>query len=137
MARRLAKPRAATAAPIAPGAALRTYFNIARAWGLNEQETMTLLGFDASTRSTYFKWKKAPDSARLGRDKLERLSYVFGIYKALQLLLPDPAAADGWLRRPNDAAPFGGRPALERLLSGNVADLYVVREYLDTARGWS
>lgn len=46
---------------------------------------MTLLGFDAGTRSTYFKWKKNPDSARLSRDKLERLSYVFGIYKALQL----------------------------------------------------
>lgn len=136
MARRLntAKPPAPA---IAPGAALRTYFNIAKAWGLNEQQTMTLLGFDASTRSTYFKWKKDPDSARLGRDKLERLSYVFGIYKALQLLLPEPAAADGWLHRPNNAAPFGGRSALDRLLSGNVADLYVVREYLDTARGWS
>lgn len=138
MAPRLTKPKAGKAPAIAPGAALRTYFNIARAWALTEQEAMTLLGFDASTRSTYFKWKKDPDGARLGRDKLERLSYVFGIYKALQLLLPDPAAAaDGWLRRPNDAAPFGGRPALERLLSGNVADLYVVREYLDTARGWS
>ena len=136
MARRLHSAKHPTPA-IAPGAALRTYFNIAKAWALNEQQTMTLLGFDASTRSTYFKWKKDPDSARLGRDKLERLSYVFGIYKALQLLLPDPAAADGWLQRPNSAAPFGGHPALERLLSGNVADLYVVREYLDTARGWS
>lgn len=124
------------AAPPAPGAALRTFFNIARAWGLSEVETMTLLGFEEGSRSTYFKWKKDPDGARLSRDKLERLSYVFGIYKALQLLLPDPAAADGWLRKPNSAAPFGGRPALERLLSGNVADLYVVREYLDAARGW-
>lgn len=51
--------------------------------------------------------------------------------------MPSPAAADGWLRRPDDAAPLASRTALERLLSGNVADLYVVREYLDTARGWS
>ncbi|MCC6706781.1 MAG: DUF2384 domain-containing protein [Gammaproteobacteria bacterium] len=137
MATRLATPKPKPATAPSAGAALRTFFNIAKAWALNEQQTMTLLGFDAGTRSTYFKWKKNPDSARLSRDKLERLSYVFGIYKALQLLLPDPAAADGWLRRPNDAAPFAGRPALERLLSGNVADLYVVREYLDTARGWS
>lgn len=136
MIRRL-QPRPPAAPAIAPGAALRTFFNIAKAWSLNEQQTMSLLGFDAGTRSTYFKWKKDPDGARLGRDKLERLSYVFGIYKALQLLLPDPIAADGWLHRPNDAAPFGGRPALERLLSGTVADLYVVREYLDTTRGWS
>jgi hypothetical protein len=39
------------------------------------------------------------------------------------------------LRRPNSAAPFGGRSALERMLSGNVADLYEVRRYLDAERG--
>lgn len=125
------------ASDIQAGAALRTFFNIARAWALSEPQAMTLLGFDDSNRSTYFKWKKAPDTARLSRDKLERLSYVFGIYKALQVLLPDDSAADGWLHRPNAAPPFGGRPALERLLSGQVSDLYVVREYLDAARGWS
>ena len=30
----------------AAGAALRTYFNIAKAWGLDEQQAMALLGFD-------------------------------------------------------------------------------------------
>ena len=68
---------------------------------------------------------------------LERLSYIFGIYKDLQILLPKPESADTWLHRPNDAPPFGGRPALNRMLSGNVADLYVVRQYLDAQRGWS
>jgi hypothetical protein len=66
---------------------------------------------------------------------LERLSYILGIYKALQILLPDEAAADAWIRQPNDAAPFGGRTALERMLSGHVADLYEVRRYLDAERG--
>ncbi|MCP5430993.1 MAG: DUF2384 domain-containing protein [Chromatiaceae bacterium] len=96
---------------------------------------MTLLGFDERTRSTYFKWKRAPESARLTKEKLERLSYIFGIYKDLQILLPKTESADGWVRRPNDAMPFGGRPALERMLSGNVSDLYVVRKYLDAQRG--
>ena len=119
------------------GAALRTFFNIARAWKLDNTQAMTLLGFDEKSRSTYFKWKRSPDSARPNRDKLERLSYVFGIYKDLQVLLPEPEAADGWIHRPNDAPLFGGKPALERMLSGHVADLYVVRQYLDAARGWS
>ena len=66
---------------------------------------------------------------------LERLSYLLGIYKSLQILLPDPVAADAWVRRPNTALLFGGRSALERMLSGQVADLYVVREYLDAQRG--
>jgi hypothetical protein len=91
-----------------------------------------LLGIDS--RSTFFKWRREP-SPRLPRDTLERLSYLLGIYKSLQILLPDPKAADEWVRKPNDAPLFGGKSALERMLSGQVADLYVVREYLDAERG--
>lgn len=116
-------------------AALLTFFNIATAWNLNADEAMTLLGLDS--RSTYFKWKKQPETAKLGPDKLERLSYIFGIYKALQVLLPKADAADQWLKRPNSAIPFQGKSALERMLTGHVADLYVVRQYLDGQRGWS
>lgn len=118
-------------------AALRTFFNIASDWNLSAVQAMTLLGFDERTRSTYFKWKRDPESARLTKEKLERLSYIFGIYKALQIVLPKAESADGWIHRPNAATPFGGRSALERMLSGNVADLYVVRQYLDAQRGWS
>jgi hypothetical protein len=111
---------------------LRTFFRIAQAWDLSIDEQMTLLGLPS--RSTYFAWKKG-GVERLPRDVLERVSYVFGIWKALQILLPDAAAADAWIRKPNAALPFGGRSALERMLSGNVADLYVVRQYLDAERG--
>jgi hypothetical protein len=119
------------------GAALRTFFNIARDWDLSAEQAMTMLGFDERTRSTYFKWKRDPESARLSKEKLERLSYIFGIYKDLQVLLPKPESADSWIHRPNTAIPFGGRSALDRMLSGHVADLYVVRQYLDAQRGWS
>jgi hypothetical protein len=113
-------------------AGLRTFFRIAELWRLSVDEQITLLG--APARSTYFKWKKEGAEV-LQRDVLERLSYILGIYKALQILLPDEAAADAWIRQPNDAAPFGGRTALDRMLSGNVADLYEVRRYLDAERG--
>lgn len=114
------------------GAALRTFFNIARDWRLSTQEQMQLLGLSAS--STFFKWKKDP-AVTLPRDTLERISYILGIYKALQILLPKQEAADDWVRKPNQASPFGGLSALERMLSGNVADLFVVRQYLDAERG--
>jgi hypothetical protein len=120
---------------ITAGAALRTFFNIAAAWDLKETQAMSLLGFDDRTRSTYFKWKREPEKARLTKEKLERLSYIFGIYKDLQVLLPKEESADDWIHRPNDGAPFGGGSALERMLSGNVSDLYVVRKYLDAQRG--
>jgi hypothetical protein len=114
------------------GPGLRAFANIAEAWGLTIAEQLQLLGI--ASRSTFFKWRRESDP-RLPRDTLERLSYLLGIYKSLQILLPDPKAADEWIRKPNNAAPFGGRSALERMLSGQVADLYVVREYLDAERG--
>lgn len=114
-------------------AGLQAFFNIANDWGLRTEEQLTLLGEPA--RSTFFKWKSRPDTADLKRDTLERLSYILGIYKALQILLPAPAAADAWVRKPNTARPFGGKSALERMLGGNVADLLVVRQYLDSQRG--
>lgn len=112
-------------------AGLRTFFNIAEAWGLNRTEQRRLLGDPPTT--TFHRWQRG--NTEVGRDVLERLSYVLGIYKALQILFPVPTQADGWLRRPNAAPLFGGRSALERMLSGNVADLYVVRSYLDGQRG--
>ena len=66
---------------------------------------------------------------------LERISYVLGIYKALQILIPDEARADAWIATPNTAPLFGGHSALERMLGGNVGDLYAVRQYLDAQRG--
>lgn len=114
------------------GPALRTFFRIARLWNLNVEEQMTLLG--VTSRSTFFKWKRDPDVAS-PKDTLERISYILGIYKALQILLPDEKAADAWVRRPNSASPFSGRSALDRMLSGHVSDLYVVRQYLDAQRG--
>jgi len=114
-------------------AGLRAFFNIARDWNLSTDEQMLLLG--APGRSTFFKWKSAPESAELKRDTLERLSYLLGIYKALQVLLPAPTAADAWIKKPNDAPLFAGQSALARMLGGNVADLIAVREYLDARRG--
>jgi hypothetical protein len=114
-------------------AGLRAFFNIAQAWGLSAEEQMVLLG--SPSRSTFFKWKSAPNAADLRRDTLERLSYILGIYKALQILLPDASAADTWVNKPNTAPLFGGRSALERMLGGNIGDLLAVRQYLDSRRG--
>ena len=112
------------------GPALRTFFNIADAWGLSEQEQMRLLGLDS--RSTLQSWKRGAVSA-IPKDALERISYILGIYKGLKILLPK--SADEWIRKSNDAPLFGGRPALDRLTSGNVSDLFVVRQYIDAQRG--
>jgi hypothetical protein len=127
-----ARPAAAIDRKGLSGPALRTFFRIADLWNLSVEEQMALLGVTA--RSTFFKWKKDPNTV-LPKDTLERISYILGIYKALQILLPSEKAADEWVKRPNTAALFGDRSALDRMLSGQVADLFVVRQYLDAQRG--
>ena len=112
------------------GPALRTFFRIAETWNIQEQEQMRLLGLES--RSTFQSWKRGA-VATIPKDALERISYVLGIYKGLHILLPK--TADQWVRKSNTASIFGGRSALDRMTSGNVADLYVVRQYLDAQRG--
>lgn len=115
------------------GPALRAFFNIAAKWDLSADQERRLLG--SPGRSTYFRWKKDRAGA-VPHDVIERISYILGIYKALHILFPDDAQADGWVKRPNGGPLFGGRSALDRMLGGQVADLYVVRQYLDAQRGW-
>lgn len=114
------------------GPALRAFFRVAEHWKLRVADQRKLLG--NPPESTFYKWKRQQDGS-LSRDTLERISYLLGIWKSLQILFPEPAQADGWLHKPNTAPLFGGQSALERMLSGNVADLYVVRQYLDAQRG--
>lgn len=114
------------------GPALRTFFRIAEIWKLDTDQQLKLLGEPA--RSTFFNWKKNKE-VEVYRDTLERISYIVGIYKALQILLPDNAAADAWVHKKNEAPLFGGKTALERMLSGQVSDLFLTRQYLDANRG--
>lgn len=114
------------------GAALRTFFNLAKVWNLSEQEQMQLLGL--ASRSTLHAWKSGRVT-KVSRDTLERVSYLLGIFKAINILLPEPKRADEWMRLPNEAPLFGGRCALDRMTTGNIGDLYVVRQYLDAQRG--
>jgi uncharacterized protein (DUF2384 family) len=116
--------------PIDEAAAKRAFFRIMQAWDVADSEARVLLG--SPSRSTYYNYKRG-EGGPLSADTLERISYVLGIYKALQLLFPNPQQADTWMKRPNQA--FGGRSALEHALGGRVVDLADVRRYLDAVRG--
>lgn len=110
-------------------AVMDAFARLAENWDLSTDEQLTLLG--SPGRSTFFKWKKS--GGNLPQDTIERISHMLGIYKSLQILLPDPESADGWINKPN--AYFDDRSALEVMLDGQVIDIYRVREYLDAQRG--
>jgi hypothetical protein len=114
------------------GPALRAFFRIAELWKLSTKQQMNLLGL--TNPSTLFNWKKRRDGL-LPKDTLERVSYLLGIFKALEILFPKPESADAWVKKPNDAYLFGGESALAYMLQGHVSDLYNVRRYLDSQLG--
>lgn len=116
--------------PRASAVAKQAFFRIMELWGASNEQAQALLG--SPSRSTYYSWKKG-EGGLLSRDAFERVSYVLGIYKALQILFSDEGRADAWVSKPNEA--FGGRSALERMAAGNISDLHAVRAYLDHARG--
>ena len=70
--------------------AIRTFFNLADAWGLNVTEQRALLGWPAP--STYHKYKTGKIGT-LSYDMLTRISLLLGIYKALHILYADDALA--------------------------------------------
>ena len=109
--------------------ALRSFFQLVSAWRLTENEQMKLLGL--TSRSTLQNWK-AGQVSEVGYDTLERISCLLGIFKAINILLPEQKQADAWVRAPNTAPLFGGRSALDRMTSGDVADIFLVRQYLDS-----
>ena len=114
--------------------AAKLFLGVTDEWQLTEAEKLILAGHES--RTTLSQWRRkiaAGEDIRLSRDTLERLSYVAGIYKALQLLFPNPKQWAEWIHRPN--RDFGGQPALERMLAGRVVDLADVRRYLDAWRG--
>ena len=109
---------------------MRAFFRLAALWSLSIDEARVLLG--QPSRARLYNWKAGKVSG-LPHDTVQRISYLLGIHKALQILYSDPALADAWVRRANAA--FGGQSALERMLAGDVSDLAAVRAHLDAARG--
>lgn len=115
-------------APTDTRIALQSFANLASVWGLTTEEQINLLG--SPPRSTFFKWRK--EGGAISKDTQERLSHIFSIFKALEILFPSAEDADRWMREPNRT--FGGRPALEHALRG-FGELIEVRRYLDAQRG--
>lgn len=114
-------------------AALQAFFSLSSRWGLSAKAERKLLG--EPPESTFFKWKAEKSARSLGRDTLERISYLLGIYKALRILLPSDRSADEWIHKPNAAPLFHGQSALDKMLAGSIVDLADIRRYLDAQRG--
>jgi len=111
--------------------ALKGFFQLAAAWKLRDDDARELLGGLSS--SAFYEWKKNPDRI-LEVDRITRISYLLGIYKALHILYGDKLA-DEWIMLPNKNQIFGGRTALAHMLAGGLLAMQTVRKLLDARRG--
>lgn len=111
--------------------ALRGFFNIMQRWQVRDEDARLLLG--GVSNGPFYEMKKNPDRV-LDADRLQRISYLVGIFKALHILY-SPDLADAWVTRPNSNRIFQGQSALEYMKRGGLPAMQTVRRLLDARRG--
>jgi hypothetical protein len=112
--------------------ALKAFFNIMERWGVRDEDARQLLG--GVTNGPYYEMKKDPAGRVLDADKLLRVSYLVGIFKALNIL-HSQRLADEWVKLPNTNRIFGGMTPLAYMTSGGTPAMQTVRRLLDARRG--
>jgi uncharacterized protein (DUF2384 family) len=114
-------------------AGLKTFFKIVERWGVVDQDARELL--DDVSNGAYYQLKANPQTAKpLSRDRLLRISYLIGIYKALNILYSQ-RLADQWMKLPNTNPIFDGRTPLEYIRRGDIPAMDTLRRLLDARRG--
>jgi Protein of unknown function (DUF2384) len=74
--------------------------------------------------------KKSPGNRILSADELFRISYLIGIFKALNVL-HGQSLADQWVRLANSNRIFNGATPLEYMKKGGQPAMQTVRRLLD------
>ena len=111
--------------------AITAFLNIMEKWGVRDEDARALLG--GMSNGPFYEMKKNPNRT-LDADTLTRLSYLVGIFKALNILYSE-ALADAWIQRSNANRIFSGQTPLAYMIKGGLPALQVVRRLLDARRG--
>ena len=115
---------------LSPGAA-RAFLNIMARWKVRNEDARQLLG--GISNGAFHQMKREPQRT-LDEDRLARISYLVGIYKALHIL-HGPELADRWMSLPNSNRIFRGLSPLAYLMRGGLPAFATVRRLLDARRG--
>lgn len=112
------------------GPGLRAFFNLANRWKVRDEDARALLG--GVTNGPFYEMKRNPERV-LDADRLTRISYLIGIFKALRILHSE-ALADEWVHLPNRNPIFGGQTPLAYMIRGGLPAMQTVRRLLDARR---
>ena len=110
--------------------AVKAFFGIVDLWKLKDDDARLLLGGISS--GSYYQLKKEPKL--LDQDRLTRVSFLVGIFKALNILY-SAELADAWIQLPNTNPVFGGATPLAYIVRFGLPGMERVRQLLDARRG--
>ena len=99
-------------------------------WQVRDEDARALLG--GVSNGPFYEMKRAPERL-LEPDRLTRISYLIGIFKALNIL-HGRALADEWVHLPNTSPIFEGQTPLAYMVRGGLPALQTVRRLLDARR---
>lgn len=111
--------------------AIEGFFNMMECWHVKDEDAKQLLG--GITNGPYYDLKKYRRRV-LDADKLTRISYLVGIFKALNVL-HGKKLADEWVSLSNNNRIFGGMSPLAYMIKGGTPAMQTVRRLLDARRG--
>ena len=112
------------------GAAMRAFFNVMARWQVRDEDARALLG--GVSNGPFYEMKRDPDRV-LEVDRLTRISYLIGVFKALRILHSEQLA-DEWVRLPNENPIFAGQTPLAYMIRGGLPAMQIVRQLLDARR---
>ncbi len=110
--------------------ALKAFFNIMAKWKVRDEDARALLG--GVSNGPFYEMKRRPARV-LDADRLTRISYLVGIFKALRIL-HSQALADEWVHLPNANPVFTGQTPLAYMIRGGLPAMQTVRRLLDARR---
>ncbi|HJR60810.1 MAG TPA: antitoxin Xre/MbcA/ParS toxin-binding domain-containing protein [Vicinamibacterales bacterium] len=110
--------------------ALKAFFNIMTRWRVRDEDARALLG--GVTNGPFYEMKRDPNRV-IDADRLTRISYLIGIFKALQIL-HSRSLADEWVHLPNQNPIFAGQTPLAYMARGGLPAMQTVRRLLDARR---
>jgi len=110
--------------------ALKAFFNVMARWKVRDEDARALLG--GVSNGPFYEMKRRPDRV-LDADRLTRISYLVGIFKALHIL-HGRALADQWVHLPNRNPVFAGQTPLAYLIRGGLPAFQTVRRLVDARR---
>lgn len=112
------------------GPALKAFFNMMTRWKVRDEDARALLG--GVSNGPFYEMKRDPERV-VDIDRLTRISYLIGIFKALHIL-HSPALADEWVQLPNRNPIFTGQTPLAYMIRGGLPAMQIVRRLVDARR---